>query len=134
MVDAQETKRRKARELRYRNPRYSIESVNCLFDRFTNNYKLIKYDAETREIFIKNYAKYNLNKGGKPIIDCIKKELKSLKNVDWLKEVVDMIPNEDIRDTVREFLKTGIIKFEPSRPSKTYILEDCCYTRSKKVR
>ena len=106
---------------------YSIESVNCLFDRFTNNYKLIKYDAETREIFIKNYAKYNLNKGGKPINDCIKKELKSLKNVDWLKEVVDIIPNENIRDTVREFLKTGIIKFEASKPSKTSTPEDYCY-------
>ena len=39
---------------------YSPESINSLLDRFINHHKLIKYDTETKEIFIKKYAKYNL--------------------------------------------------------------------------
>ena len=63
---------------------YSIESINALMDRFENHHKLIKYNKDTGEILIKNYVKFNLNKGGKPIIDCIKKELKSIKDISFL--------------------------------------------------
>lgn len=59
---------------------YSIESVNSLIDRFENHHKLIKYNKETREIAIKNWGKHNLNKGGKPVVDCLKKELVSIKD------------------------------------------------------
>lgn len=52
---------------------YSPESINSLLDRFENHHKLVRYNQETRELLVKKYAKYNLNKGGKPIIDCIKK-------------------------------------------------------------
>ena len=41
---------------------FSTEVINSLMDRFINNYKRIKYNNETREIAIKNWGKYNLNK------------------------------------------------------------------------
>ena len=36
---------------------FSIESVNVLMDRFINNYGLIKYNNDTREICLKNWGK-----------------------------------------------------------------------------
>ena len=96
---------------------YSPESINSLLDRFENHHKLVRYNQETRELLVKKYAKYNLNKGGKPIIDCIKKELKGIKDISMLLEIVDLIPNEGIKNTVNDFLRTGIITFEPSKTS-----------------
>lgn len=87
---------------------YSPESINSLLDRFINHHKLIKYDAETKEIFIKKYAKYNLNKGGKPIECCIEKELKSIKNTQWLIEIVDLVPNAKIRNIILEFYNSQL--------------------------
>ena len=57
---------------------FSIESVNALMDRFINNYGLIKYNNDTREICLKNWGKYNLNKLGKPMLDCVRSELKNV--------------------------------------------------------
>ncbi|PUF85810.1 DNA replication protein DnaD, partial [Bacillus altitudinis] len=39
---------------------YSIESINSLMDRFETHHELIVYNNETRELAIKNWAKYNL--------------------------------------------------------------------------
>ncbi|PFL09362.1 hypothetical protein COJ07_31115, partial [Bacillus cereus] len=60
---------------------YSIESTKALLGRFINHHDLVVYNEETRELCILNWGKYNLNKGGKPIEDCIKKELKSIKDL-----------------------------------------------------
>ncbi|MCM3455417.1 hypothetical protein M3685_15945 [Heyndrickxia oleronia] len=76
---------------------YSIESVNSLIERFQNMHKLIKYNPNTREIAILNWGKYNLIKGGKPILDCVQKELNEVKDVSLLSDMVDKIPNESIR-------------------------------------
>ena len=83
---------------------YSIEAVNSLIDRFAKHYKLIEYDAEKREIFIKNYAKYNLNKGGRPVECCIEKELEKVKNTRWIKEMVKLVPNEKISEIINTHL------------------------------
>ncbi|MFY0166596.1 hypothetical protein P3K79_24410 [Bacillus anthracis] len=72
---------------------YSIESAKALMDRFINHHELIVYNEETREICILNWGKYNLNKGGKPIEDCIKKELKSIKDVSLVKLVLERTEN-----------------------------------------
>mgnify|MGYP001134485774 CR=1 FL=1 len=76
---------------------YSIESVNSLIERFQNMHKLIKYNPNTREIAILNWGKYNLIKGGKPILDCVQKELNEVKDISLLSDMVDKIPNESIR-------------------------------------
>lgn len=76
---------------------YSPETVNTLIDRFQDRLKLICYNNETREIAVLNWAKTNLNNGGKPIIDCVKKELSSIKDVSLISKIADTIENEKIK-------------------------------------
>ncbi|EEM20657.1 hypothetical protein bthur0001_41500 [Bacillus thuringiensis serovar tochigiensis BGSC 4Y1] len=73
---------------------YSIESAKALLDRFTKHHELIVYNEETREICILNWGKYNLIKGGKPIEDCIQKELKTIKDLSLVKLVLDRTKND----------------------------------------
>ncbi|WP_442919984.1 DnaD domain protein [Metabacillus sp. B2-18] len=63
--------------------------------RFTELHKLIRYNPETCEIAIKNWGKYNLHKGGKPMLDCIKKELKEVKDTSLLSYVCEGIEKEE---------------------------------------
>ncbi|MBJ8107413.1 MULTISPECIES: hypothetical protein [Bacillus cereus group] len=75
---------------------YSIESAKALLDRFMNHHDLVAYNEETRELCILNWGKYNLNKGGKPIEDCIKKELKSIKDLSLVKLVLERTENTSL--------------------------------------
>ena len=75
---------------------FSIESVNVLMDRFINNYGLIKYNSDTREICLKNWGKYNLNKLGKPMLDCVKSELKNVDDKSLLQFIKPSICKEEI--------------------------------------
>lgn len=82
---------------------YSIESVNSLMDRFENHHKLILYNNDTREMAIKNWPKYNLNKGGKPILDCVTKELKEVKDKSFMSVLSPKIENTNIRDLFERY-------------------------------
>jgi DnaD/phage-associated family protein len=73
---------------------YSIESINSLLERFINVHKVIKYNEKTRELAVIHWGKYNLNKAGKPVLDCIKKELAEVKDKTLLWEIMNHIPNE----------------------------------------
>jgi len=76
---------------------YSIESVQSLMDRFINHHKLIRYNPETRELAIKNWGKDNLEKGGKPVMDCIRTELKEVEDPSLIRYVSESIRKQDIR-------------------------------------
>ncbi|MGY3717154.1 conserved phage C-terminal domain-containing protein [Sutcliffiella cohnii] len=75
---------------------YSTEAVNALLERFINIHKIIKYNPETREIALLNWAKYNLNQSGKPVLDLINKELKEVKDQSLLDDIKNVISNEVI--------------------------------------
>lgn len=75
---------------------FSIESVNVLMDRFINNYGFIKYNNDTREICLKNWGKYNLNKLGKPMLDCVRSELKNVDDKSLLEFIKPSISKEEI--------------------------------------
>ena len=75
---------------------FSIESVNVLMDRFINNYGLIKYNSDTREICLKNWGKYNLNKLGKPMLDCVKSELKNVDDKSLLEFIKPSLSKDEI--------------------------------------
>lgn len=79
---------------------YSIESVNALMDRFIEHHKLIEYNSETREIAIKNWGKFNLKNNGKPIQDCITKELKTIEDKDLVAYVCDGIKNVNLKNFI----------------------------------
>lgn len=87
---------------------YSPESVDSLITRFQDHHKLIKYNPETREIAIKNWGKYNLNRGGKPMEDCITKELSEVKDKSLLSYVVENIENESIKKLYYNFIESDI--------------------------
>ena len=76
---------------------YSIESINALMLRFIDHHKLIRYNAETREIAVKNWGKYNFNKGGKPVLDCVKSELQHVKDYTLIPYVAESIFNEPVK-------------------------------------
>jgi phage gp36-like protein len=76
---------------------YSVESINALVDRFEKHHKIIKYNNETREIALLNWGKYNFNRGGKPVEDCVKKELKGVKDTNLIALVAEKIGNKTIK-------------------------------------
>lgn len=84
---------------------YSPESIKSLFDRFINHHKLIAYNDETREVAIKNWGRYNLNRGGKPIEDCVRKELSQVKDYSLISFVSPSIENERIKAIYTSFEK-----------------------------
>lgn len=75
---------------------YNEETIKTLLKRFTDEYKIIQYDEENKELFIKNWSKYNWTKSSKldkPLLEDIKK-IKTR----YFKEEITKIYNK--RDTV----------------------------------
>jgi DnaD/phage-associated family protein len=65
---------------------YNRETVDKLLQRFID-YGKIKYDDNTKEILIMNWVKYNMINSSK-VIACIKKELESVKNKEFVREFI----------------------------------------------
>lgn len=84
---------------------YSIESVHSLMYRFKELHKLIRYNSETRELAIKNWGKYNLHKGGKPVMDCIFSELKEVEDHTLIQYVAESINKQEIHSLYESFCK-----------------------------
>ncbi|MCL7748810.1 DnaD domain-containing protein [Halalkalibacter alkaliphilus] len=82
---------------------FSVETVQLLFERFLNQHELIRYNAETRELAIKNWGKHNLGRGGKPMLDCIRKELEGVKDRSLIEYVGQEVSNESIRNLYASF-------------------------------
>ena len=59
---------------------HTKESVASILKRFEKNFKNIVYNRDTQEIAILNFFKYSIVKGGKPVEDCITKELQEVKD------------------------------------------------------
>lgn len=86
---------------------YTIDVINVLLDRFENKYEMIKYSNETKEIAIKNYLKHSIIKGGKPVEDCLMKEIKQVKDKSLLGYVYLNIKDcETLNDTVKKVIET----------------------------
>lgn len=86
---------------------YTIDVINVLLDRFENKYEMIKYSNETKEIAIKNYLKHSIIKGGKPVEDCLTKEIKQVKDKSLLSYVYSNIKDcETLNDTVKKVIET----------------------------
>jgi uncharacterized phage protein (TIGR02220 family) len=62
---------------------YNRETVEKLLQRF-EDYEKIEYNDKTKEIMMKNWAKYNFINSPK-VKSCIAKELESVKNQDFVK-------------------------------------------------
>lgn len=75
---------------------YSVESLQSLIDRFTEHYKLIRYNPETRELAIKNWGEYNLHKAGKRVMECIISELNEVQDHSLIRYVAESIIKQEI--------------------------------------
>ena len=84
---------------------YSTDTINNLLDRFENNYKMIMFSTETNEIAIKNYLRHSIVKGGKPVEDCLTKEISQVKDKKLLQYVFSNLVNyENLNETVNSIL------------------------------
>ena len=84
---------------------YSVEVINVLLDRFENKYGMIKYSSKTKEIAIKNFLRHSIIKGGKPVEDCLLKELAKIKDKSLLEFVYNGINgDESLNTTVKKIL------------------------------
>ena len=98
---------------------YSIESINSLMDRFENHHKLIKYNPYTREIALKNWGKYNLDRSGKPMLDCVKKELEEVSDISLIEYVSKGIKKEEIKDIFKSYIDKNKLNYDTYNESYT---------------
>ena len=105
---------------------YSIESINILMERFENHHKLITYNIDTREIAIKNWGKYNLSRGGKPVLDCLSSELSKVKDKTLIQYVQKNINNEAVSALYQAFYDTSTSRERqvPRQVDNTYTERD----------
>jgi DnaD/phage-associated family protein len=82
---------------------YSIETIHSLMDRMDRHHHVIRYNPDTRELAIKNWGKYNLHKGGKPVIDCITSELQEVQDTSLIPYVAEDITKSDILTIFKSF-------------------------------
>ena len=84
---------------------YSVEAVMVLLDRFENKYGILKYSRETSEVAIKNFLKYSVVKGGKPVMDCLLRDESQVKDKSLLTYIHDSINDTGtLNNTVKEYL------------------------------
>ncbi|WGF40281.1 MULTISPECIES: DnaD domain protein [Lysinibacillus] len=103
---------------------YSPEVINALMQRFLDHHKLIRYNEETREIAIRNWGRYNLIKAGKPIMDCVRRELEDVKDTSLLEFVVGSVSHESLKQLYTNVLNGASNYAEPSKQSKPKDLDN----------
>lgn len=73
---------------------YSRDSIESLLKRFKEHHKIIDYDFSTKELFIKNWYRYNWTNSPKldqPLINAIK----GVKNDKFRNEIIDLYNSRD---------------------------------------
>ena len=84
---------------------YNLETIRTLLDRFENKYRVIRFNESTSEVAIKNYLRHSIVRGGKPVIDCLEKDLKAIKDLSLVAYVFNSITDsKGINETVIEFI------------------------------
>ncbi|MBP1913074.1 DnaD/phage-associated family protein [Lederbergia galactosidilyticus] len=89
---------------------YSMEAVNNIFERLIQRHKLMKYNPKTRELAIRNWGKYNFNRGGKPVEDCVMSELSKVKDRSLITFVGEHVKQDRIRELYESYADTGTLR------------------------
>lgn len=85
---------------------YSMEAVRVLLDRFESKYGMIIFSPSTNEIAIKNFLCHSIVKGGKPVEDCIEREMRLVKNKKLIKAVFTHVSQRtNLNQTVSKIIK-----------------------------
>ena len=89
---------------------YSSDTINVLLDRFENKYGMIIYSADTGEIAVKNFLCHSIIKGGKPVEDCIEREIRQVKNKQLVRIVFTHISQKgNLNQTVSKIVNQYFI-------------------------
>lgn len=89
---------------------YSEDAVNVLLERFESKYKVILFSKETSEVAVINYLRHSVMKGGKPVEDCIRKDMEGVKNKKLIYEVFSRLQGrEGLNETVRKIVDAYLI-------------------------
>lgn len=102
---------------------FSEDVVKVLIDRFERVYQIIKYNRETQEVAIKNYLKWSIIRGGKPVEDCIKADMEKVKDKSLITFVYKHLLESDINRTITlenifEYIKENYSEDEPKAEPK----------------
>ena len=82
---------------------YSTEAITVLLERFESKYSMIKYSEKSNEVAIKNFLRHSIIKGGKPVEDLLKKEIKNVKDKSLLNFVFGHLSKYDnLNETVNK--------------------------------
>lgn len=92
---------------------YSVETVKVLLDRFEHEYNMIVFSQKTNEIAVLNFLRHSIIKGGKPVADCIKRELAKVKNTSLIAKVFDHVEQKgNVNNTVKKVIAEWRIENE----------------------
>jgi hypothetical protein len=83
--------------------------------------KMVKYNEETEEILIYNLPRYNIIRLGKPMEDCIRKELSLVKDKSLIKDIITYL------DSIGDSKLTNITNIYKSITTNTNIKNDSCH-------
>ena len=85
---------------------YTEDVVKVLLDRFEHKYDLIIFSKSTQEVAVKGYLRHSIMKGGKPVEDCIKRDIQNVKNKSLISKVfVHLSQYDDLNATVKKVIK-----------------------------
>ena len=80
---------------------YSSDTINVLLDRFETKYNIVRYSKATSEIAVRNYLRYSIVKGGKPVLDLLTKEANRVKDkslLAYINESASLSENSTVKD------------------------------------
>lgn len=79
---------------------YDSSKILELLERFVSKFNMIRYSEKTHEVAIKNYLNYSIVKGGKPVLELLKKETAAVQDKSLL-SFIDT--SKSSNQTVKEF-------------------------------
>ena len=85
---------------------YSQDTISVLLDRFESKYNMIRYSKETSEIAVRNYLKYSIVKGGKPVLDLLTREANRVKDkslIAYINESASLSENATVKEFCDQF-------------------------------
>lgn len=108
---------------------YTKDTVKILLDRFQNTYNVLRYSEITSEVAIKNYLRHSIVTGGKPVMDCLMKEARKVKDTSLFSYVFDNLKQyNDLNKTVLEFMDSFDLSLderkEPKKDESGYTVEE----------
>lgn len=92
---------------------WSRDTVKVLLDRFSRVYGIIFYNEDTGEIAIKNYLRHSIVKGGKPVEDCMWKDIKAVTDKTLVAQVFQhLLKYDDLSETVSKVITTYLKDYQ----------------------